>query len=608
MRTCRLCDLPTPDDPVTDPAVEGAFCCRGCLAVARTLDDPGDADPSAVRDPSPDRPDGTSEAFLSVEGMHCTTCEAFLARRAESVDGVHAVEANYATGMARVCYDPDRVDAGALPERLSGRGYAFRDPDADPAGADRTARRRRRDAFRRLLVGGFFTMLLMPWYLFYLYPGYVGIETGILTVDTTTPVGVYLPLALVGLMAGVVVLYTGAPVLRGAAIGLRARRPNMDLLVAVAALGAYGYSTVALAAGSTHLYYDVAVAVVMAVTLGRYHESGVRSRAAGALSDLAAARTDEATRLTAAGRETVPVGALAPGDEVVVAPGERVPVDGTVREGVAAVDESVLTGESVPVTRRPGDGVVGGAVVTDDALVVEVDAPVGSAADRVAATLWEIQSGSSGARRLADALASVFVPLVIALGALTLGWRLATGAPPAAALLAGLAVVVVSCPCALGLATPLATVAGLRDALRRGVAVRNAAVFELAPDADAVLFDKTGTLTAGEMRVTGVHGDDRSLALAAAVERLSEHPVADAVLDACRDPPDGDGTGVGEGERGTRRAGAGDGPRTAGAPDTAPDGGGTAGAPAPDAATPDAIPEAREFARHPGAGVSARVA
>jgi Cu2+-exporting ATPase len=565
-------------------------------AVRERVDDPTDpnADVGEARD---DPPADAEVRFLTVDGMRCTTCEAFIEARGGALEGVYAVDSNYATEVVRVAYDPAVVTAETVADRLSGVGY-----DARPRGNDAEVeaeqdRDRRAATVERLVVGGFFTMLLMPWYLFYLYPSYVGIETGILEVDMTTPVGLYLPMAFVGLSATVVVVYTGYPILRGAWVAVRTRRPNMDLLVAVAVLASYGYSTVALAAGSTHLYYDVSVAVVLVVTLGRYYERGVRSEATALLSAVTATRVERATRLTDDGREPVDVDALEPGERVVVTPGERVPVDGVVREGVADVDESVLTGESLPVTKRPGDDVVGGAVVADDALVVEVGPDAASTVDRIATTLLEIQSGSHGAQRLADGLAAGFVPLVVATGALVTGWWLLSGATLASALLTGLTVLVVSCPCALGLATPLATAAGLRDALERGVVVTNDAVFETVPEVETVVFDKTGTLTAGEMRIAATYGDDRALRLAAAVERLASHPVADAVLDAVAGADaDTDSNG----------AAVPDGGLACGV-DSDPEGVGSTGTSADAGHPPATLPDATAFSRHPGEGVSAAV-
>jgi len=573
---CSLCGLPTPAEPVTAPDVEGRFCCRGCLEVSRSVGEIDGVTEDAVRervtedvDEPPEVPPGTAEAFLAVSGMHCTTCESFLAIRGEAVDGIVSVEASYATDTLRVRYDPDQVDAETLPEALSGYGYTARfrtgSADARPPRDDETV--------QRLVVGGAFAMLVMPWYLFYLYPSYVGIETGILTADMTTPLGLYLPMALVGLFASVVVFYTGWPILRGGYVSLRTRQPNMDLLLSVAILSAFTYSTVALATGSFHLYFDVAVAIVLVVTAGTHYERRLKRQATGLLSRLTSMRVGEAHRRAPDGTtETVDVAALEPGDRVVVRPGDRVPIDGTVVEGVADVDEAVLTGEALPVTKRSGDAVVSGSVVTDSALVIEVGPDAESTLDRIASLVWAVQSDRPGIQRFADRLATVFVPLVILVGGGVVTWRLLAGQPIAAALLAGLTVLVVSCPCAMGLATPLAVSGGLRDALRRGIVVTNSTLFEAAPSVETVVFDKTGTLTTGEMTVRSVAGDPEAIDRAAAVEELASHPIAAAIVEHAR-------------------ASADDAPRH--------------GGPDPEQAVDATV---SDFERHPGEGVSGTVA
>jgi len=628
MSDCRLCGLPTPTPPVTGEGTPGAFCCRGCLEVARALDDgdldidadavraragadaagasdgggdgdgdghaDGDGDADGPASDARDVPADAAETFLAVDGMRCATCEAFVELRGRECSGVRAVDANYAAGVARVWHDPD-VAADDLADRLSGYGYRLRSPDAAGGGRDDAAA-------RRLLAGGAAALLVMPWYLFYLYPSYLGIGTPVLTVDATSPVGRYLPLAILGLLSGVVVFYTGYPVLRGAYVAVRTRRPNTDLLIAVAALSAYAYSTVALAAGHSHLYYDVSIAVILAVTVGGRYESRVRDRATGLLSELTAARVREATRLTDdGGTETVAVDALSGGDRVLVRPGERVPVDGVVREGTAAVDESVLTGESLPATKRPGDRVIAGGVATDDALVVEADGGGEHTLDRIAGLVWAVQSEGRGVQRFADRLATVFVPGVLLLGAAVAAWRLATGAGVGAALLAGLTVLVVSCPCALGLATPLAAAAGLRDGLERGIVATTGALFERAPDADAVVFDKTGTLTDGEARVRAVHGHPETLARAAAVERYSSHPVAEAIASAAAGSGGTDREDPAAPPDRATAADGGPGSNAAAGADGDGDGNGNGNEDA------GGIPEADGFQRHPGAGVSGRV-
>ncbi|MFB6074421.1 MAG: heavy metal translocating P-type ATPase [Haloarculaceae archaeon] len=517
--TCTLCDLPTPDPPLTDPDVDGEYCCRGCLEVARSLDEPAATDREEV-DTGPDEAEG-AVAYLSVDGMHCATCETFLERRATGVDGVRAAAASYSTGTLRTTYDPDALDPETVAARVSGVGYEA--GVADREGEDD-------EQVGRLLVGGFFAMMTMLWYVLFLYPAYLGVDPGTLFLDPASDAGLYL-LGNIWVMTSVVLGYTGWPLLRGAYVSLRARQPNMDLLVGLAASTAYLYSTGAVLLGHTEVYFDVTTVIVMAVTVGNYYEDRVRRAAAGRLSEFTEERADSARRRTDEGPEDVPLAELSGGDQVVVEAGERVPVDGTVREGTAAVDRSLVTGEAVPERVAPGDDVVGGALVTDGGLVVAAADGAESTLDRLVGALWAAQSEHGGVQRLVDRVASVFVPLVIALAVAALALHLALGAGPTAALLTGLAVLVVSCPCALGLATPLGVAAGIRAALDRGVVVTGGSLFERAPAADVVAFDKTGTLTTGEMRLVE-RPDDGALARAAALEQFAQHPVADAVTGA----------------------------------------------------------------------------
>ena len=521
MTDCTLCGLAA-DDPVTDSEVAGAFCCRGCLEVSRTLDDPADTDPDAVDTGSdPDDADGET-AFCSVSGMHCATCELFLERRATAHEGVVGASASYATGTMQVTYDPDVVDAEALPDRLSGTGYDVDSREADAA--DDSERE------GRLLVGGFFGMMTMLWYLLFLYPAYLGLDLGL--VDLRGPAGAYL-LWNTAVMTAVVVGYTGWPLLRGAVVSLRTGRPNMDLLVAMAATTAFAYSVVAVGLGETEVYFDVATVILLAVSVGDYYRDRIRRAAAGRLTDLTSQRVERAHLRTASGTETVAVDALSPGDEVLVDDGERIPVDGRVAEGTAGVDESLVTGESLPVRKTPGDEVVGGAAVTEGEVVVRVGPEATSTVDRLTERLWRVQSERGGVQRLVDRIAAVFVPLVVGLAVLAGAGHLIGGAAPTDALLTGLAVLVVSCPCALGLATPLATAAGVRAALEEGIVVTDESAFETASEVDVVALDKTGTLTSGEMQLVE-RPDDDALWRAAAVEQFADHPLATAIVAAAQ--------------------------------------------------------------------------
>ena len=529
MSACTLCELPTPDPPITDEAVDGEFCCHGCLAVARSVGSVENADPDAASDQlrpeadPDDLPNGYDEQYLHVDGMHCATCEAFLESTAVDNDAIGAASASYATDTLKLHYDPDAVEADRLPGLVSGYGYDATEralTDDTPMAGDVAV-------VKFLIGGGFFGMMTMMWYVLFIYPKYFGFEP---LIDLGGFDGLYLFTQL-WLLASLVLFYTGYPILRGAYVSLKAGEPNMDLLVAVAALGSYGYSTLALGLGRTDLYFDVTVAIVLVVTFGNYYESRIKRRASDLLSELTAIQVDEARRPDGT---TIPVAAVEPGDKLLVRPGDRIPVDGTVAEGVAAVDEALVTGESIPRTKRPGDFVRGGTVVTDQPLTIEAGEDADSTLDRLVELLWEIQSSSPGVQRFADKLATIFVPLVLTIGTVATVGLIATGSSPTAALLTGLTVIIVSCPCALGLATPLAVARGIQTAATHGLVVASDTVFERPIDLDVIALDKTGTLTTGEMEVTETVADDPEavLSAAAALERAAAHPVADAIVAA----------------------------------------------------------------------------
>ena len=522
---CTLCNGPLPDPPVTGDDVDGVFCCPGCRAVARTLDDLDPEEAAAVRErvgggaPDGDAvPDEADEAFLRVDGMHCTACEAFLESIAEQADGVYRAEASYASEMVRLRYDGERQSEDTLASRLTRGGYTA---SPDPEETDEAS-----DAVARLLIGGFFTMMVMVWYVVFLYPVYAG-GGGVVALE-----GEFAQYALgnVWVATTVVLGVTGWPLFRSAGVSLRVLRPNMDLLVTLAAASAYLYSVGAFLLGETEVYFDVAVVIIFVVTLGRWIEGRVKQRATGLLADLAREQTQTARRVTVEGTTSVPVEALAPGDHVRVRQGERVPVDGTVAEGRATVDASLLTGEARPVAKAPGDDVIGGSVVQTNALDVRVGQAAQSTLDRLVHLMWNVQASTPGVQQVADRLASVFVPLVLGLGlgAVALQWAL--GAPLPAAVLSGLTVLIVSCPCALGLATPLAVAAGTRAGLERRIVVKHAGAFEQAADLAVVAFDKTGTLTTGRMTVVDTAGEPEALRRGRAVEQWSSHPVGRAVV------------------------------------------------------------------------------
>ena len=534
---CALCDLPL-DAAAAGDGPDG-YCCSGCAAIDRRLDDlPDDEGRRGADGPSPG--DAGATLHTTVDGMHCTACERFLEHRARSVDGVDAADANYATGTVAVGYDPATTDEDDVRSALSVAGY---DASGSGSGAASTGR----STTPRLVVGAVFGMMAMLWYGLFLYPHYLGVSGDALLLDPAGSAGTYLFLNL-AVVAGVVVFYTGAPILRGALVGLRVGVPNADLLLATAVLAAYGFSVVSLLLGRTEVYFDVSVAVVMAVTLGDHYRRRAASAATDRLAAIAEAGTDAARVERDGAVRRVPTDELIADDVVRLDEGDTVPVDAVVEDGGIAVDESLLTGDPTPESKRTGDTVLGGTrVVAGDGARVRVAGDPGSALDDVTEAVWRADAGSGGVGRAVDRLAAVFAPLVLVLAVLATVIGTVHGGI-VGGMLAGVSVLVVSCPCALGIATPLAVAAGVRRALEEDVAVVDDAVFEVG-DVDVALLDKTGTLSRGELAVADAHrigpseratdGGEPVEADAVSVEDLwgaasavaarSTHPVARAI-------------------------------------------------------------------------------
>ena len=311
----------------------------------------------------------------------------------------------------------------------------------------------------------------------------------------------------------------------------------MDTLIAMGSLAAYGYSVYAVLAGTGEQYFDTAAVIVTLVLVGKTLEARARASASDAARTLLARGAKDAVLLVDGEERTIPVDDLRPGDRVVVMPGAKIPADGVVREGRSWVDLSLLTGESVPVDVAPGDEVVGAAINGHGRLVVFVTTVGANTKLAGIVRLLEAAQGSKAPiQRLADRVSSVFVPVVLLVAAATFaGWLALTSDGAGAALLHAVTVLIIACPCALGLATPAAIMAGTGRAAELGVLFKGGEVFETARHADAMLLDKTGTVTEGVMtlaEIAAVNGttEDEVLALAAAAESGSEHPIAKAVV------------------------------------------------------------------------------
>jgi Cu+-exporting ATPase len=452
---------------------------------------------------------------LQVEGMTCAGCVARVERSLNALEGVEA-SVNLATERASVSYDPARVELDDLVRAVESTGYAAsyeRRVDADPIPPIR----------RRLAVAAALTAPLV-----------------LLAMIPALQFGGWEWVALA--LATPVVFWTGFRFHRAALLNLRHRAATMDTLVSLGTLAAWTWSAVVLLSGvDADTYFEVGAVITTLILLGRYLETRARRRSGDAIRALLEVGAKEA-RVLRDGREVAtPVDALRVADRFVVRPGEKIATDGVVEEGASAVDQSLLTGESAPVDVGPGDEVAGATINAHGRLVVRATR-VGAetALAQIARLVEEAQSGKAPVQRLADRISAVFVPVVLVLALATLAGWLVLGGGAADAFTAAVAVLIIACPCALGLATPTALMVGTGRGAQLGILIRGPEILEQTRRIGTIVLDKTGTVTEGRMRLVDVqplNGATRleALRLAGAVEAASEHPVARAVADAARD-------------------------------------------------------------------------
>ncbi len=522
---CKLCGLPNPATPLRDAGYE--FCCYGCREVYRCFGDAVIAPARAITSTAPSP--HTREAFLWVEGMHCASCETLVERLAPRTRGILDATSNYASGTVRITYDPALIAEAQLPAAVGRTGYRARLHDQAPPEYDE------RPELLRLLTAGCLASVVMMLTMVFVYPVHGGFAQredyaaiGWLAFTAT-------PFALFALTT-LLVLYVGWPILRGAWTALRVGMPNMDLLLALSILAAYAYSSVQLFRDPLDLYFEVAATLIAVVTIGRYLERGARLKATQELSGILRAWSDRANVMREGRYLDCGIEDLVAGDKVFVRPGEAIPIDGEIVAGQGAIDESLMTGEAFPVSRGVGERVMGGSILLEGNLEIDVGERVQSRMLNLSRLLWNMQSAGGGVQGRVDRLVRAFVPVVMTLAVLVgLGFLIA-GAAPEKALLASLATLIVSCPCTFGLAIPLTAATAVGTALRHGIIVSSADLFEKSPRIDIVVLDKTGTLSSGVMTVVDVIGPPDTAPRAAAVERNSAHPVAKAIaaLDSSR--------------------------------------------------------------------------
>ncbi|HKH09936.1 MAG TPA: heavy metal translocating P-type ATPase [Rubrobacter sp.] len=484
-----------------------------------------------------------AEASLSVEGMTCASCVRRVEGAILKVPGVESAAVNLATEKAKVSYDPAEVGVEELRAAVEGAGYAVgevedRDTAAprEPAAYGGEVREREQerelgDLRNRWAVSLVLGVLMMAEMYLPFGPG----------------MEVVAPLLLV--QATVVQFWAGATFYRTAWASARHGGTNMSTLVAVGTSAAYGYSAfvtlwpdLSAAWGFPfYLYFEVSAIVVGLVLLGRWLEARAKKQTGAAIKALMGLRAETARVIRSGEERDVPVEDVRVGDLVRVRPGEKVPVDGVVVEGGSALDEGMLTGESMPVDKGTGDGVIGATLNTTGGFVMRAE-KVGADTTlaQIVRLVEEAQGSKAPMQRMVDTVSSYFVPAVLGLAALTFGAWLVFGPSPILALTAAISVLIIACPCALGLATPTAIMVGTGKAAENGILIKGGEALEAARQIDAVVLDKTGTLTLGRPIVTELvpaegFSEEELLRLSAAAEVGSEHPLAGAVVARARE-------------------------------------------------------------------------
>jgi Cu+-exporting ATPase len=479
----------------------------------------------------------SSELTLPVVGMTCASCvnriERFLAR----ADGVADATVNLATERATIRFDPDVIDQSGIVSAIRAAGYdvgGARDASRDVDEAEADAEAARATEQRDLLVGAMASLAIgLAMMAIMLAPG--GPPWPMMDVNRWFLVP-----------ATIVQFVFGGRFLVAAVRGARHGEATMNTLVAIGTMAAYAYSVavtlvpdaVTAAGLGLETYFDSAAVIIGLILFGRWLEARAKGRAAGAVRALLKLRPDTARVLRPGGEREVPVSEVVVGDLVRVRPGDRVPVDGVLIDGASALDESMLTGESMPVDKGPGDRAIGATINTSGSFVMRAER-IGrdTALAQIVALVERAQGSKPPIQRVADRVTGWFVPAVLAIAALTFaGWLLIGPEPKLTfALTSAIAVLIIACPCAMGLATPTAIMVGTGRGAEHGILIRDGAALEDAQRITAVVLDKTGTITHGEPAVTQVQPaagiDERTLLrVAAAAERGSEHPVAEAIV------------------------------------------------------------------------------
>ncbi len=497
---------------------------RACIEAGIIPEPPGEAGVrAAVVNPHAEKPESGEELVFHVGGMWCTTCALLVESILRTTQGVLDARVFFLSDQAHVEYLPQRTSPERILERVSRLGYT-----ALQAADESESARERRSLQVRLGVAAILTanVMMISWALYLGFLEDLGAD------------GVQVLSWVLWLLSTPVVFYAGAPILNKAFRGIRWGAVSMETLIAVGSLTAYFFSVLQTLSGSLHVYYDTASMLVTLVLLGKTIEAGARDNVSRGVTELLRAAGEKA-RVLRNGRESWTASAdVRVGDEFLVVEGERVPMDGDVLEGKADVDESCLTGESKPVRKKPPDEILNGALVLNGTLRARVVRPGReSAIQQMISLIREAMASKAPAEQMADRVIRWIVPSVIVLASASSLWTWTHGTSIEDALQRGLTVLVITCPCALGIAIPLAKVASISAGKLRGLIIRDPGALDRLKNLDAFVFDKTGTVTEGVFTLHKIvapgHSEIEVLERLGAVEACSDHLIAREVVRKC---------------------------------------------------------------------------